>query len=115
VRRHWTDAGNLELKNVHFLGQVDTQERDELIAQSSFTVLPSRAYETLGKTPLESYALGRAVIATDLGSPREFVQEGETGLPYRAGDVEQLAGALSFLWQRPELAAGMGEAGYQLV
>jgi len=42
-------------------------------------------------------------------------REAETGLVYRAGDVEQLVGALSFLWERPELAARTGEAGYQLV
>jgi glycosyltransferase involved in cell wall biosynthesis len=108
-------SARLQLKNVRFLGQVDEQARDEWIGQSRFTVLPSRAYETLGKTILESYAQGRAVVATDLGSRREFVREGETGLLYRPGDVAQLAGALSFLWERPALAMQMGQAGYQLV
>ena len=41
----------------------------------------------MGKTILESYARGRAVIASDLGSRREFVKPGETGLLYRPGDV----------------------------
>jgi len=108
-------AKSLELWNVHFVGQVGEQERDRLIAESRFTVLPSRAFETLGKTILESYAQGRAVIATDLGSRREFVSDGETGLLYPVGNVGQLAGALSFLYERPELAARMGRAGFELI
>jgi len=51
-------ADSLRLSNVKFIGQVGREERDALIAQSRFTVLPSRAYETLGKTILESYAEG---------------------------------------------------------
>jgi hypothetical protein len=70
-----------------------------------------RAYETLGKTILESYARGRAVIASDLGSRREFVKPGETGLLYRPGDVGELADALAFLYRNPGLAVKMGEAG----
>jgi glycosyltransferase involved in cell wall biosynthesis len=50
----------LDLANVQFLGRVAGSELDRLISSSRFTVLPSRAYETLGKTILESYARGRA-------------------------------------------------------
>ena len=66
----------LSLSNVDFLGHVQGAALDRLIAQCRFTILPSRAYETLGKTILESYAQGRAVIASDLGSRREFVRDG---------------------------------------
>ncbi len=75
-----------------------------LIAKSQFTVLPSHAYETLGKTILESYAEARAVIASDMGSRRELVQAGETGLLYRTGDVNQLKTAIETLQSRPDLA-----------
>jgi glycosyltransferase involved in cell wall biosynthesis len=78
-------------------------------------VLPSHAYETLGKTILESYARGRTVIATDWGSRRELVHEGKTGLLYQMGDVEQLASAIDFLSSRPDLARTMGLAGRELV
>jgi glycosyltransferase involved in cell wall biosynthesis len=81
------------------------------IAESRFAVLPSHAYETLGKSILESYAHSRAVVASDLGSRREFVRHGETGLLYPPGDVSQLADALSFLSNRPDLAWQMGRAG----
>ena len=87
-------AVTLGLNNVEFVGHVRGAELDALIARSRFTVLPSHAYETLGKTILESYAQARAVVASDLGSRRELVREGETGLLYPDGDVEQLAAAI---------------------
>ena len=103
---------SLPMRNVEFVGQVGPDERDRLISKSQFTVLPSHAYETLGKTILESYALGRAVIATDLGSRREFVKHGETGLLYRG--MDQLVQSVRLLEAHPELAAEMGRAGWEL-
>jgi len=108
-------ASSLGLSDVQFVGHVDAAQRDRVIAQSRFTVLPSHAYETLGKTILESYALGRAVIASDTGSRRELVHNGETGLLYRCGDVDQLAHAIRSLAARPELAERMGHGGWEFV
>lgn len=108
-------SGSLGLNNVKFVGQVGQAERDALIAQSRFTVLPSHAYETLGKTILESYAQGRAVIASDMGSRRELVRQGETGLLYRTGDVNQLQEAIETLGSSPDLAEKMGRAGREFV
>jgi glycosyltransferase involved in cell wall biosynthesis len=106
---------SLGLSNVEFVGQVSRAERDALIADSRFTVLPSHAYETLGKTILESYAEGRAVVASDLGSRRELVHHGESGLLYRTGDVNQLAKTIRSLGSTPELADKMGRAGWEWV
>jgi glycosyltransferase involved in cell wall biosynthesis len=105
----------LGLTNVEFVGQVEAGGRDQLISQSQFTVLPSHAYETLGKTILESYAEGRAVVASDTGSRRELVHQGETGLLYRCGDVNQLADTVRSLAAKPELAEKMGRAGWEKV
>jgi glycosyltransferase involved in cell wall biosynthesis len=108
-------AATLELSNVEFVGKVDAVKRDRLIRQSRFTVLPSHAYETLGKTILESYAEGRAVVASDLGSRRELVRDGETGLLYRCGDVNALGQCIRMLASNPELARQTGRAGWALV
>jgi glycosyltransferase involved in cell wall biosynthesis len=101
----------LELKNVQFIGHLSGENLDRAIAASRFTVLPSRAYETLGKSILESYAWGRPVIASDLGSRRELVRENETGLLFDPGNIEGLTHAISILSQQPQLAAEMGAAG----
>ncbi|HLW84738.1 MAG TPA: glycosyltransferase family 4 protein [Candidatus Sulfotelmatobacter sp.] len=99
---------------VEFVGHVRGAELDGLIVRSRFTVLPSHAYETLGKSILESYARGRAVVASDLGSRRELVHEGETGLLYPVGDVGRLAETIASL-NEPGRAERMGLAGWQLV
>jgi glycosyltransferase involved in cell wall biosynthesis len=108
-------AVELELNNVDFIGHVRGAELSLAIANSRFTVLPSHAYETLGKTILESYAEGRAVIATDMGSRREVVQPGATGLLYKTGDVGGLTSAIRLLASRPELADRMGRSGRELL
>jgi len=116
------ERGNLErlavelgLGNVEFAGHMQGADLNRAIANSRFTVLPSHAYETLGKTILESYAQARAVVATDLGSRRELVRAGETGLLYSTGDVEQLATAIQSLASQPELADKMGRAGQEQI
>ncbi len=108
-------SSSLQLNNVEFVGHIEGSGRDALIAQSRFTVLPSHAYETLGKTILESYAEGRAVVASDMGSRRELVRDGETGILYRTGDVDRLAEAIEKLSADPELARRMGRAGWEFV
>ncbi|MGC1372785.1 MAG: glycosyltransferase family 4 protein [Candidatus Sulfotelmatobacter sp.] len=113
--RLWQLAAQMELRNVEFTGNLSGAELDQAISGSRFTVLPSHAYETLGKTILESYARGRAVIATDWGSRRELVHEGTTGLLYRMANIDELVEAIQFLSSRPELARNMGLAGRELV
>ena len=108
-------TAELGLSNVEFLGHIKGAELENAIADSSFTVLPSHAYETLGKTILESYAQARAVVASDLGSRRELVDEGKTGVLYRTGDVKHLVSAIKFLSDHPALAAKMGRAGREQV
>jgi len=108
-------SNSIGLSNVDFVGHVGPALRDRLISQSPFTVLPSHAYETLGKTILESYAEGRAVVASDIGSRRELVRQGETGVLYRCGNVNQLADAIKTLAGKPELAEKMGRAGWEMV
>lgn len=110
-----TLAQNLGLGNVSFAGHVSGASLEQLIANSQFTVFPSRAYETMGKSILESYAQARSVIASDLGSRRELVEHGATGLLYPVKDVKQLSSAISFLRDRPELAKRMGDAGHRVV
>ena len=108
-------ASALPLANVEFVGQVGAEERDSLIARSRFTVMPSHAYETLGKTILESYAQGRAVVASDRGSRRELVHQGMTGILYPCGDVDRLAEAIRELASKPDFAQQMGNAGREWV
>jgi len=108
-------AQHLQLNRVKFMGQQSREQLESLIAASRFTVFPSRAYEAMGKSILESYAWGRAIVASDLGSRRELVREGETGILFPPGNIEQLATAMAFLAGQPEIATRMGAAGRETI
>jgi glycosyltransferase involved in cell wall biosynthesis len=103
------------LRNVSLAGQLSGKELESLIANSQFTVFPSHAYETFGKSITESYAQARAVVASDLGSRRELVKPEKTGLLYKPGDVDGLVAAIRILQKHPLLSKQMGEAGWELV
>jgi glycosyltransferase involved in cell wall biosynthesis len=61
-----------------------------LFRASDVSVLPYRRVDQSGVLAL-SYAQGLPVIAADVGSMREDIREGETGLLYRPGDAADLA------------------------
>jgi glycosyltransferase involved in cell wall biosynthesis len=108
-------ARELGLNEVRFLGRLGPEDLERHLAACRFTVFPSHAYETFGKSILESWAYGRAVIASDLGSRRELVRHGENGLLYPVGNDEQLAAAIHALYSDPPRALAMGRSGYELV
>jgi len=61
--------------------------------------------------PLEAMAQGRVLVASDVGGHRELIRDGETGVLFKAGDVDALAKATLDLlarraeWPRIRLAA----------
>ncbi len=108
-------ARKLGLANVVFSGYVQGDELASKIRSSRFTVFPSRAYETLGKSILESFAEARPVIASDLGSRRELVQHGKTGILFRPRDVGHLAQSISQLYHAPQTVVAMGKAAREFI
>jgi glycosyltransferase involved in cell wall biosynthesis len=100
-----------ELRNVFFTGHVSGKDLNNLIKGSRFIVMPSLVYETFGKVILESYAHGRPVIATSIGSRPELVKNRETGLLFEPSNIEELREKIAYLYYRPQLALKMGKAG----
>lgn len=76
-------------------------------------VLPSQA-EGTSCTLQEAMAIGLPVVATAVGGNPELVQQGHTGLLVPSDDEAALADALASLWDAPELARDMGQAGREL-
>lgn len=108
-------TSRLGLNNVEFSGHLGQEDLRRAIASSRFTVFPSHAYETFGKSILESYAEARAVIASDLGSRRELVREDQTGVLYPVGNVDALAQAIASLWSHPDRVVKMGQNAREFV
>jgi glycosyltransferase involved in cell wall biosynthesis len=60
---------------------------------------------------IEAQAMERCVIASDLGGPRETVEDGATGWRVPPGDPDALAAAIArALALPPEARAGIGAA-----
>jgi glycosyltransferase involved in cell wall biosynthesis len=67
--------------------------------------------EAFGRTVIEAQAMARCVIASDLGGPRETVEEGVTGWRTPPGDADALAAAIGRVLALPaEARAAMGAA-----
>jgi glycogen synthase len=60
--------------------------------------------------PLEAMSMEKAVLGSDVGGIRELVRDRETGLCFRADDVEDLLRAARQLVDDPSLRKQLGEA-----
>ena len=80
------------------------------IAAADVFALTSPA-EPFGLVLIEAMALGRPVVATDAGGPREIVVSGETGRLTPPDDPQAVADALSDLIARPDERLRMGRNG----
>jgi glycosyltransferase involved in cell wall biosynthesis len=85
----------------------------ELIAAAGAVCLPSEA-EAMPMSLLEAMALGRPVVATDVGGNAELVRHGETGYLLAPGDGHALKRAIAGLTADPARADEMGAAGRRL-
>ncbi len=81
-----------------------------IIDQLDLIVMPS-LWEGFGLIFLEAMALGKPIIATDVGGIPEVVKDKETGILISARDPEALAEAIIHLLKNDSLAARMGERG----
>ena len=52
--------------------------------------------------PLEAMAMGKVLVASDVGGHKELIRHGETGVLFKAGDVGELAVALKDLLTNPQ-------------
>src|SRR5262249_39410921 len=79
------------------------------LAGLDVSVLCSRA-EGMPNAVLEYMAAGRAIVATAVGGTVELIQDGVTGLLVPPEDAEALAGAITHLLRKPELAGRLAAA-----
>jgi glycosyltransferase involved in cell wall biosynthesis len=59
--------------------------------------------------PLEAMAMGKLVVASDVGGLRELIQDGVTGFLFRAGDVVNLAETVQRVVTRKDTLTYVGE------
>lgn len=85
---------------------------EELIVWMRFAaavILPSLWYENLPNVMIESLSTGTPVIASDLGSLTEYIEDGRTGLLFPAGDEDALASRINRIMEKREESKFMRE------
>jgi PEP-CTERM/exosortase A-associated glycosyltransferase len=65
--------------------------------------------------PLEAMAMGKALVASDVGGHKELIRDGETGLLFPAGNAAALAESLHKLIQDNELRDRLASQGREWV
>jgi glycosyltransferase involved in cell wall biosynthesis len=90
------------LSTVKILENIEYQEMPRLYRSSDIFVFPSIWDEPFGLCLIESMASGTPVIASDVGGISEVVEEGKTGLLFKAGDAKALMEAINRLLEDAE-------------
>jgi glycosyltransferase involved in cell wall biosynthesis len=109
-----SDALAAALPEAVFLGYLTGEPLATAYASADIFVFPSTT-DTFGNVVIEAQASGLPVIVSDLGGPKELVEDGVNGLVTKAHDVEDVARAITLLVGDQKMRARMGEKARQSV
>jgi glycosyltransferase involved in cell wall biosynthesis len=93
---------------IEFVGRLALDDTLRLMGEASLLVFPSECNETFGLTIIEAYSRGTPVLASDLGTPRDLVDPGRTGVTFEAGNAQELSEKIVWLFDQPRLLEEMG-------
>ena len=82
---------------VEFAGYQRMERLLATLKSARIVVLPSEWYENCPYAILEAFAVGKPVIASDIGGIPELVEDGRDGLLFEPGNSEELADRIRFL------------------
>lgn len=102
-------------KGVITVPRVNIAEMRQWVARSRFVVLPiSEIQYSVGQqTLLQSMALEKTVVASDISALRDYATDTITASFYRPGDARDLANRMAYLLSHPDEAAGIGQRARQ--
>jgi glycosyltransferase involved in cell wall biosynthesis len=78
--------------------------------RAMFLVMPSEWYEGFPMTIREAFACGKPVIGSRMGAMAEIITDGETGLLFAPGSVEELTEKVRWLASSEKAVQKMGQA-----
>jgi len=95
--------------SAEFLGWLSHEEILERLNRAAFFIFPSEWYEGFGLSLLEAMALGKAIIASDLGPRKELIEDGISGLLFEAGNAKDLRAKVETLIRDASLRVRLGQ------
>lgn len=97
-------------KNANYLGWVSEEERDRLFRNTDIFVLPSYG-EGMPMSILEAMSYSVPVISTLVGGVPELIEDGETGILVKPGDLGVLYEKINDLIHNEKYRKKLGENG----
>jgi glycosyltransferase involved in cell wall biosynthesis len=98
-----------DLKSTKRGGALPREEYLGRLAKSRILVVPSISPEAFGLAAVEGMALGRAVIASDIGGLSEIIEDQRSGLLIPPGRSDALAQSILRLGNDPQLCDRLGK------
>ena len=90
-----------------FAGWVAYSRMPDYINLADIVIMPSEA-EALSRVYLETQACGRLLIASDIPSACEIIEDGRTGLLFRKANIADLTAKTLFAAAHPHICADIG-------
>lgn len=107
-------ANKLQLKNVHFIGYVNDEDKNALLTSCRAVVAPSHLRsEAFCLSLVEGMIFKKPLISTEIGTGTSFVNLNcSTGYVIKPNNVEELKSAMTTLYNNPAKAKQLGLNAY---
>ena len=96
-------------ERIKLLGFLNSDEVKEYVRKARFIVVPSVWYENCPYSVLETLAMGKPIIGSNLGGVPELVKDNENGLIYKYNDIKELEDKMQELFDNKEKAIKFGK------
>jgi len=110
-----SEIENLGLTNIEILGYRPHNDVVNILRAARFTVVPSECYDNFPFAVLESMAMGKPVIGSNLGGIPETIDDGNTGYIFKNKDSSQLKEIIKKLYYNEELIEKLGRNARRVV
>lgn len=111
--KEYLNKNNMQ-ENVKLLGYIDSDKVKEYVRKSRFIIVPSIWYENCPYSVLETLAIGKPIIGSNLGGIPELVKNNESGLIYTYNKPKELQEKMRVLFENKELADELGKNAKQI-
>lgn len=91
------------LPNVINVGFVSVRDVALLLKNAKFSIIASDCYENCPFSVMESLDAGTPVIGSNIGGIPELIEDGQTGLLFESGNVQDLIEKIRCLWDNHSL------------
>lgn len=91
-------VNRLNLKNIEFKGYIKASTINEVFEKYHYSIIPSKWYDNMPNSLIESSINGIPVIVSNVGSLGELINDGENGFAFEHNNSKSLADKIESLF-----------------